>query len=122
MSNAELEVGPDGTPPNYVELEARVRNTYDRTIAALRAVLEKDEEKQDNVLTWRLWREARIQANRNQINATIKARQNELDRINEARDAYYASIGQSRSRRDYLNPNPRGEGRASGTRSERIGN
>jgi len=81
----------DGVPPNYVALMQKINAKYDKEIAALEALKEKLENKQDNVFTWRIYREAQIKTLEKQIDAAGDARYIELSNVKRAMDEYYAN-------------------------------
>ena len=109
VSNQDLQPNADGTPPDYKALEEEVYIKYGNLLNALNTRLETLEAKQSNPLTFSFVREVQIKTIKDQIKGATAARGIELQRIDEARAAYYAEIGRSPSRRDYYNPNGRGD-------------
>ena len=91
VTSAELSPAEDGTPPNYRALSQEVETKYNRIIAALEQRKETLESKQDNVFTFRFYREAQIITIKKQISLAKQAKVIELARIDEARSAYYAN-------------------------------
>ena len=91
VSNAELQPKPDGTPPDYRALSQEVETKNNRIIAALEQRKETLESKQDNVFTFRFYREAQILTIKKQISLAKQAKVIELSRIEEARADYYAN-------------------------------
>lgn len=90
VSDAELQPNKDGTPPNYRALSQEVETKYNRIIAALEQRKETLEAKQDNVFTFRFYREAQIAAIKKQISLAKQAKVIELARIDDARSQYYS--------------------------------